>query len=179
MTNALDYISWRCDIPFAAVGVNEIDAFLFSQLITPHYEGILDTGSKTLSAAADEYFSFHTEDVSNLGVLQSPSVLPMFSALAESRRFGGVILHDYVNTVDESNTEQFSAVSFDLDNGITFVSFRGTDDSIIGWKEDFNIAIMSSVPAQTDAACYLNRILASTDNRIIVCGHSKGGNLAV
>jgi hypothetical protein len=69
---------------------------------------------------------------------------------------------------------QFSAVSFLLPGGDVFVAFRGTDDTLVGWKENFNMSFMHPVPAQREAHKYLERVAAATSGRIFVGGHSKG-----
>jgi len=179
MANALDYLSWRGDLDFRVSFVNEVDIFLFSQLSTPDYTGIADSGFVTVAEAAAAYFSTHSEDVSNLGVLQSASVLPMLKKLASCPRYRDVRIGNYVSIINSGNTEQFSALTSVLPDGTMVVSFRGTDDTIIGWKEDFNIALLDEVPAQTDAVHYLNLAASGFCGDIIVCGHSKGGNLAI
>lgn len=85
----------------------------------------------------------------------------------------------YENHVNDETEEQFSATTFRLSDQVLTVTFRGTDDTIIGWKEDCNLAIYDEVPAQKDAAGYLNRIAKNHKGKLVVAGHSKGGNLAV
>ena len=75
--------------------------------------------------------------------------------------------------------EQFAAVTFYPDDRTACIVFRGTDSTLVGWKEDFNMAFMPRVPAQADAAAYANQIGAAFPGRLLLCGHSKGGNLAI
>ena len=181
MANALDYVRWRGDLSFDASPVNEVDIFLFSQLSTPDYSGIVppDCGQITLSEACGRYFAAHEDSSPSLGVLQSEYVIPMLRLLPEYGRFAGVKLSRYVNRVITENVEQFSAVTIDLPNGAKCISFRGTDDTIIGWKEDCNLAVSESVPAQKDALAYLISAAEGFRGELTVCGHSKGGNLAI
>jgi hypothetical protein len=74
---------------------------------------------------------------------------------------------------------QFSAMAFALENGDTVVVYRGTDDSIVGWRENFNMSFIYPVPAQKEAVAFLEYVASKTNGRIYVTGHSKGGNLAV
>ena len=100
--------------------------------------------------------------------------------LANSIRFGKLKLTEYVNKIDLNNEEQFSAVTILMPNGMIYISYRGTDNTIVGWKEDLNMSFKELVPAQTTAKNYLNKIAEKyKDKQIIVGGHSKGGNLAV
>ena len=182
MTNALDYLNWRGDLSFEDSPFNEVDFFLCGQLSTPDYSGIVgeDGPGISITEVADKYFETHTEDVGNLGVLQSVYVLPELRMLPGTARFRDLKLSHAVNRVVESNTEQFAAVTIEIPGNGICVSIRGTDDTIIGWKEDFNLATKDHVPAQEDAVKYL--IEAAKRHRfkkIRVCGHSKGGNLAI
>ena len=181
MTNGLDYIAWRGDLSFERDPLNEVDIFLFSQLVAPDYSGIVPDDEKEISIkeTADRYFENHTEDVSNLGVLQSTSALPMLKAMSESVRFGDLKLCGFVNKVNLDNEEQCCGLTVKLPGDIIFVVFRGTDDTIIGWKEDFNIATKDIVPAQEDAVKYLEWAASVQSGDIYICGHSKGGNLAM
>lgn len=179
MANAMDYIAWRADLSFMQAPINEVDCFLLSQLSTPDYTGIADHGPVTIREAAELYFQSHTEDVSNLGVLQSTGVLPMLRMAAGTPRFGEVTIEEYVNLVAPEKDEQFSAVTLNLPDGTRVIAYRGTDDTIVGWKEDFHIAIREPVPAQQDAAAYLTRMGTGFCGDLLLVGHSKGGNLAV
>lgn len=182
MANAIEYLKWRGDLNFEAAPINEIDLFLFSQVSMIDFGGLVpaDGAGVMLSKAAEKYFETHDTDVKkNLGVLQARSVLDAFKLMGESARFGGVLLSGYENHVNEKNEEQFSATTFRLSPQVFAVAFRGTDDTIIGWKEDCNLAIYDEVPAQKDAKEYLRRAAETHKGKIVVLGHSKGGNLAV
>ena len=179
MENAMDYIRWRGDLSFDSAPFNDVDCFICSQLSTPDYSGIADRESVTLAEAAERYFLHHTEDKSNLGVLQSVHVLPMLRSLSESPRYRDIVLEGYENKINEESREQFCAVTVRLPDGTMVISYRGTDDTIVGWNEDFNIAINEPVPAQSDAVDYLVRHGSGFCGDIVLTGHSKGGNLAV
>ncbi|MDO5479041.1 MAG: DUF2974 domain-containing protein, partial [Clostridia bacterium] len=103
----------------------------------------------------------------------------MFKAMANTTRFSGIKLSGFISKHDEKAEKQFAALSISFDKKI-YVSFRGTDDSLIGWKEDFNLAFMESVPAQHDAASYLDKVMKEIMFLpVYLGGHSKGGNLSV
>ena len=88
-------------------------------------------------------------------------------------------LSGYVNHINKDTQAQMSAVQFELDDGTVYVAFRGTDETIVGWKEDFNLSFMPQTEGQRLAVEYLNTNFADTDLRLRVGGHSKGGNFAV
>lgn len=100
-------------------------------------------------------------------------------ALASSPRFRGITICGYVEQLDREREKQFSAVTFKIRPGFSYVAFRGTDATITGWKEDFNMAFKCPVPSQEAAVRYLGEAAAHTQGRLYVGGHSKGGNLSV
>ena len=183
---AADYINWRGDISFEISPFNEVDLFLCSQLVTPDFSGIIPLHEPgiTLEEAASKYFECHNLDVKNLGVLQSDSVLPALLDMSKSVRYKNIILCGFSNYVDHTNDEQFCGLVIGIPGGLKIVTFRGTDDTLTGWKEDCNIAALDVVPAQEDALNYLTYVAEHSSvnisgRDIIVTGHSKGGNLAV
>ena len=102
----------------------------------------------------------------------------MMFEMSESVRFGNCVIRNYVNEIVTEAEQQFSAVEIVLDDGTSYISFRGTDDTIIGWKEDFNLST-GVVPAQERAVEYMQRISDKASGMLRVGGHSKGGNLAI
>ena len=88
------------------------------------------------------------------------------------------MIRNYVNEIVTEAEQQFSAVEIVLDDGTSYISFRGTDDTIIGWKEDFNLST-GVVPAQERAVEYMQRISDKAYGMLRAGGHSKGGNLAI
>ncbi len=100
-------------------------------------------------------------------------------AVAASPRFRDIQIDDYINTVDETSEKQFSAMTFYLSSRLVYLAFRGTDATLIGWKEDFNMSFTMPVPSQDEALNYLNKVAVNVQLDIILGGHSKGGNLAV
>lgn len=182
MANALDYISWRGDLTFDRAPVNELDIFLFSQIIAADYTGILEenAGPIPLREVACRYFENHTEDKENLGLLQSESVLPSLKKMASAARYKNLRLGRYICRIRTSLTEQFCAFTVEDPGNFICIVFQGTDDTIIGWKEDFELASRDIVPSQLDAVKYLNNAVNASDApKIYICGHSKGGNLSL
>ena len=99
-------------------------------------------------------------------------------ALAASPRFRTMCAHDYLSLFDAEQETQFAAMTFTAKKQFVYVGFRGTDTSLAGWKENFNMAFADAVPAQHQAERYLEAIAAKTTGPLYVGGHSKGGNLA-
>lgn len=105
--------------------------------------------------------------------------LDLLAAVAASPRFRDARVMGYVDATDPQAEKQFAAMTFRLTEDLSYVAFRGTDASLVGWKEDFNLAYRCPVPSQVEAARYLADVAGRVDGELVVGGHSKGGNLAV
>lgn len=179
MADVLDYIDWRGDLSFDISPVNEVDKYIFTCIGKPDYTGVIpaDTETVSIKEALDGFFEANPETGEKLGVIASAKTIPALKKISVSERYADVRLSGFVNKVSVEKTEQFSALTVQAD-GINYVSFRGTDDTIVGWKENCEIAVYDCVPAQIDALKYLEWAAENYEGPIIVCGHSKGGNLA-
>ena len=170
MANMMDYLAWRGDIALDYSPLNDVDSLILaslSYLTYPEEAGLLRDLALTVPPVDKNQFAFVHE------------IRAMLSAAAMTERFAGIRMHHPVAVTDLSRDMQFAAVTFDLPDGTHYVAFRGTDSTIVGWREDFNMAFESPVPAQAAAVQYLAEAAARSDGPIIVGGHSKGGNLAV
>ena len=182
MATVLDYLDWRGDLSFSAIPVCEADNLIFSMLSYLDFSGLVleqDAVGLPLREIAPLYFEQHPRKKGALGLLLPDEIQELLEKAARSRRFGPVRLWGHWGRLDEARELQFSATSFALGNGTTFVAFRGTDDTLTGWKEDFNMSVCCPVPAQEEAVAYLEFAAGKTVDRLILGGHSKGGNLAV
>lgn len=177
METIIDYVQRKLD-SFEDDSLNDVDSLVLSQL------SYLSLGEACPAAAGDEGVplrDFHKAEL--LGTLLSGQRDPepnrvLVSLVAASPRFRGLRVCLYASKFDEAREEQFAACCFDFPNGDRYVAFRGTDATIVGWKEDFNLAVRYPVPAQDDAAAYL-KLAARKPGLLFAGGHSKGGNLAV
>ena len=177
--NLVDYLIWRGDIDFATDPWNEIDSLVFATIAYSNF------GENTLHFEnAMSISELYKEDV--LHKLPQNEAKPMyedrmrlFELMAQSRRFQAVRVLDQVNIVDENRDIQFSAAAFDVRNVGTVIAYRGTDEALVGWKEDFMMSYETPVPAQTSALEYLKRIADQCPGNLYLTGHSKGGNLVL
>ena len=186
MTNNLvNYIKWRGDLSFRERAFNEIDALVLCQISYLDFDGILQSDIKSAYTISSLWNAFKNDEDfekrSDLGVLINKDTVHVLEAAAESRRFSHIRPAFYVNKVDADVEEQFSAVTYFLTkkNRDPFIVFRGTDDTIVGWKEDFNMSFSEAVPAQKDAVSYLEQAASFFHGTVSTAGHSKGGNLAL
>ena len=183
MGNLFDYLDWRGDLSFSEVGFGEIDSLILSTISYVDFDGIVPHahGEKSIAllAAARQYLRVHSGEQAYLGAILPPETLTLMVKAAKTKRFANVRLTGYENKLCSDTELQFSAITYMLGNNTIFVAFRGTDDTLVGWKENFNMSFMTTVPAQLEAVNYLTAAANATSGDIYVGGHSKGGNLAV
>ena len=179
MAFIFDYLDWRGDLRFKIDPANEVDYYLISKIGCPDLTGLVSADERE-TALTEVVEAYRAKEGNNpLGAAASPQILKSFYRLPMTPRFKSLMLSGFRRTNDLGNTEQFSALTVRIPGGPRFVTFRGTDDNIFAWKENFHMSVMESIPAQEDALEYLRWVLDAFDGDVIVCGHSKGGNLAV
>lgn len=180
MANIIDYVSWRGDIPLRQVPLCAVDALVLSYLSYMDFSGLAtedfaDGGALLGDAAA--YLLEHGR--AGTCVMDSAKDdCRLLAALRESERFGTMRVLGYVDRYDRAQEEQFAAVTFVPADGPAIVAFRGTDSTVVGWKEDFNMSFSTEVPAQRTAVDYAAQAARALGMPIVLAGHSKGGNLA-
>lgn len=181
MGNIMDYISWRGDLSFEQSQFNEVDNLILACFSYVNLDGISAVTKQKgigLKKLTKEFMKLHTMkelEADKSFIRLAPF---MMMKMAKSVRFGKCVVRNYVNDIVTEAEQQFAAMEIVLEDGTSYVSFRGTDDTIIGWKEDFNLST-GVVPAQKRAIEYLQKISEHTDGMLRVGGHSKGGNLAI
>lgn len=176
-SDIFDYLYWRGDLSFDDSEFNELDGAILARLSYLPFEKTDlfadENASVTIAEAAKTMLAM--PDIGNL-VLQKEDVR-LLASLLRSPRYENAVLSNFVNKIDEETQTQFSAVTVRFRDGESYISFRGTDNTLVGWKEDFNMSF-GEVPSQRLAAEYINGVGKSGDV-LTVGGHSKGGNLAV
>lgn len=183
MANVLDYLDWYGDVPLDAVPFNEVDNAALAQLSYCAFEGVVPTvaqgGSISMGEAAERFLEVNgKEEIYGAAGVVSPLSALLPQKLAAGRRFGSARLSRFHSRFDVEDSEQLCVFHIELPDGSTYVTFRGTDDTLVGWREDFEMTY-AQIPSQTDAATYINATCADVDGPLMLGGHSKGGNLAV
>lgn len=176
----IDYVREYGSQTFAERPLSLVDSLVLCQLSYMKFDGMVPELGEEMSAVPlhqiaeqeefqklfrDERFAKHNK--------------ALFQEMVASKRFGEMKLACYVNQIEEENQVQFSAITFLLDDQTVYITFRGTDETYIGWKEDFNMALLKPVPCQERSVEYLNLVAKNLKKPFYVGGHSKGGNLAV
>jgi len=192
MSTIKDYLSWRGDLSFTQDPVNEIDALIFSLLSYLPYKDILpgidSSKNLPLREVAEKFLKNNektTVKAKDLSSTASASfnleLMNLLEQAAGCARFTNVRMSKYDEDLDFTVGRQFGAVMFELKTSANdkVIAFRGTDNSVMGWKEDFQLAYLEQIPAQEAARKYLEKSISLFSGKFIICGHSKGGNLAV
>lgn len=176
----MDYINWRGDLSFKQSPFNQIDAAIFSQLSLLDFDGIVPTSGKgrPLWKVFELYLEKGYKIHERVGLLISNKQHYLFEAIAKAPRYKDLLLSNYLRIYEEENPCQFEAMTITLDKQI-LISYGGTDDTILGWHEDFELLYLEEIPAHKYGKQYLEKIMNSTGKEIILCGHSKGANIAM
>lgn len=167
---------------FENAGLNEVDCLILSYFPYADLEGIVPETpyeSVMLNMAAAKYAAKRETE----GVPEETDMFRdaanLFIEAGKMPRFAKCRLSYYVNHLDYEKQKQFCAMCIQIDDDKLFVSYCGTDETILGWKENFNMTFLSVVPSQEEAQAYMAHAGEVWDKKIVCGGHSKGGNLAV
>jgi len=175
--NILDYLDINGSLTFRESPLNEVDNVIFSTLAYLRMDGFVNIDgsiSKTLPQLLD--------DLEKTGYDTSTFVydpMKLLRKAASTARYQQVTAGYYISLNNSEQQIQFAAVTFSYDACSSYIAFRGTDNTLTGWREDFNLSCQDSTPGQIAAADYINYVSGKTGDSFIVGGHSKGGNFAV
>ncbi len=177
--NMYDYVKKFGNYSFDEKEFNEVDNLVLSIIMYLDFTNIVSNKKVSISlrnAALDYLHTHDKKTVCKLGIAQRDAY-KLIEIVMDTRRYKDILLSNYryITSLDS----QFSALVFDLNKHLKFIGFEGTDEYISGWKEDAYLAIKFPVDAQKYAIKYLNEVVSLFDKKIIIGGHSKGGNLAL
>lgn len=194
MGTIIDYIKEYGKYTFLEKPFNEVDSLVLCQFSYLKFDGLVPemdieekakqekgkTKSETGEMVDIKYLHEH-KDYDNLYADERyrEDNTKLFLAMVNSKRFGSLKINNYVNYIDIEAETQFAAITLQMEDGTFYVAYRGTDETIIGWKEDLNLAFSEPVPAQLMSVEYLNRTAKQIKEPFYVGGHSKGGNLSI
>lgn len=175
MANINDYLLWRGDIPISEeFKFNEIDSMILARFSYLRFDKIEMKDGETIEEISNKMKNLENEEFRYNGDKQ------LITNLGKSIRFKNMIVTDYVKNTDVEIEKQFGAVTIHISKNEMYISFIGTDSTINGWKEDFNMSFMQNVPCQIDGAFYTKTICDKyPSKKVRIGGHSKGGNVAI
>lgn len=177
----MDYIEWRNDVSFRAAPFNEIDNVILSYLAYADFGELLQEPKRHVSIETCLKRFCEKHDMAEVReskhfIERAPLLL---EEMVRGARFRGTKVVHFREVFDKEKVQQFAALVFLLPDGTRYVSFRGTDLSITGWKEDFLMSFTAETEGAKEAVSYINDVAASVDGDFILGGHSKGGNFAM
>jgi len=177
----MDYIEWRNDVSFRAAPFNEIDNVVLSYLAYVDFGELLHEPKRHVSIETCLKRFCEKHDLAEVResehfIERAPLLL---EEMVRGARFRGTKVAHFREVFDKEKVQQFAALVFLLPDGTKYVSFRGTDLSITGWKEDFLMSFTAETEGAKEAVSYLNEVAACVEGKLILGGHSKGGNFAM
>ena len=177
MYTILDYLKWRGDITFEERELNNIDYLILSIISYFPFEKVIDDDKEvvTISELYNKMVDARVKETDFL-LLDDAKLIRV---LANCNRYKDLKLSNFVSSMNIDKEKQFAALVIHIPGNRIYVSYRGTDRSFVGWKEDFNMTYLDVVPSQVSALNYLNNLKVNMFSKIYVGGHSKGGNLAI
>ena len=174
--NILDYIRVRGDLSFKSDPFNDVDNLVFSQMIYAGFDKILKNDEKIrIEELGERFFDDKQSDRKNITYANRDGIL-VLKEMYKSPRYKDLPVYNYISKLHTDTAEQFAAMMVDLPDRTTVVCFKGTDEHMIGWKEDLYLSY-KEIAGQNDAVDYVNKH-CSILRKYRIIGHSKGGNLA-
>ena len=177
----MDYLKWRNDVSLRAAPFNEIDNVILSYLAYADFGELLQEEKRRVSIETCWKRFCKKHDLANVreSKLFIERVPLLLEDMVRGARFRGTKVVYFREVFDKEKVQQFAALVFLLPDGTKYVSFRGTDLSITGWKEDFLMSFTAETEGAKEAVSYLNEVAACVEGDLILGGHSKGGNFAM
>ncbi len=180
MGNIIDYVKEIGQYSLMEKPFNEVDSLVLCQLAYLNYEKFVPGFQERNIPVSIQSIYVHPDREKILDdYWYRENNMELFLAVAESKRFKELKLNYYVNIINEGEQTQFSALTYVLEDKNIYMAYRGTDATIIGWKEDLNLAFSKPLNSQNLAVEYMDRVAGYVAGEFYAGGHSKGGNLAV
>ncbi len=176
----MDYIKEYGAFSFFEEPLNEVDSLILCQFAYLKFDGMVPDVKENKASVTLQALREH-EGYDNLfkNTFFEKNNRKLFEEMLASRRFRHIKMNCYTNIIETQWETQFSAITYLLEDGTVYVVYRGTDESLVGWKEDLNMAFLDPIPSQAYSVKYLNMVVGRLRQPFYIGGHSKGGNLAV
>lgn len=178
MGNILTYTELSRDRNYDSHPFTEVDSLVLSQIAYCDFSGS-PFGEERFSSSLEDWFCQEQGRRTLPGMMTADHIHALMNILSNGGRHGSLKAAHYVSIMDLAHTKQFAAITFQIAPEVYYIAFRGTDNSVIGWKEDMALYYLPEIPAQGAAREYAARVMERLPGRFYLGGHSKGGNLAV
>lgn len=179
MPNLIDYLEKVKELTFDQEPLNLLDKVCINEIGYLTYEKWLTASELQKTINLHDYVEGKDLNL-DYSFMVTKERVKLAEAMVRSRRFDGLNLSNYRSVLDKEVEKQFAAMIFSLPElDYHQLVFRGTDDSVIGWKEDFQLTYSREISAHRSALSFLSEYLPNLSGHITVSGHSKGGNLAL
>ena len=175
MSNINDYLLWRGDIPISSkFKFNEVDSMILARFSYLLFDRIDMRKNETIESISQKMKDIPNEEFRYNGDKE------LITYLGQSNRFKDMEVTDYVSNNDKKSEKQFCGITIHISDKEMYISYIGTDSTIYGWKEDFNMSFMDNVPCQIAGKEYAEKVIKKyPDKSVRISGHSKGGNVAI
>lgn len=175
--NIIDFIKINGHKTFKELEFNEIDGLILAQLSYVNYNNMC---TSFIDVVDSRYLNAYETSIllSENNFMNMKDNQRLIREVLSSKRYHGLKFGHYVNEHSLEQEKQFSALTFIFEEFVC-ISYMGTDETILGWKEDFNMSYLDSIPSQLEGVKYLENIASLYNLPIYICGHSKGGNIGV
>ncbi len=180
MGNMVDYIHEYGKYTFTEEPLNEVDSLVLCQMVYLNFSSFVPgLEERNAPVSIQSIYAHPDRDRILDDYWYRENNKELFAAAAQSVRFGSLKMNYYVNVINVDDETQFCAMTYILDDKNVFIAYRGTDATIIGWKEDLNLAFSKPLQSQYLSTEYMNRVAGYIAGNFYAGGHSKGGNLVV
>lgn len=183
MSSLNEYISRYADVSFTEKPFCDADNIALCKISYMPFEKVVsesfDDEPVSFDKVAKDMFAYHGNAHRAVGLLLPKDISRAMMQMAETKRFSELKVVGCKEVFADKPATQFAGATYLSPDGKIYVTFRGTDDTFTGWKEDIDIYTLKGIPSHKLGVDYLNEVGEKFDGEIIVCGHSKGGNIAL
>ena len=184
MGNLITYVQQYGAQTFEDKSLTDIDVLVLTEIAYLPFDEIVPASFEvkaaiSLNQLGKEFETIKEKEHENNPFMITKERIQLLDVVSKSHRFKDVKVFGFMNDIDDELTKQFAAVCYQWEEESRWIIFRGTDESLTGWKEDFMMTYSDLIPAQTDAIEYLRKQAELFSGSLNISGHSKGGNLSL
>ena len=184
MGNLITYVQQYGAQTFKDKSLTDIDILVLTEIAYLPFDEIVSSSFEekaaiSLNQLGKEFETIKEKEHENNPFMITKERIQLLDVVSKSQRYKDIKVFGFMNDIDDELTKQFAAVCYQWEEESRWIIFRGTDESLTGWKEDFMMTYSDLIPAQTDAIEYLRKQAELFSGSLNISGHSKGGNLSL